>query len=131
MSTGKRFDQGKSRISLVPFVAIRAIGDVYAYGESKYASWNWAKGMKWSRVSDSMLRHYERFQMGEKFDEESSLLHSAHLAWNAITLLTYELLDLGEDDRWKEKADYIPQDLRTTLKKDFKDLDPDGTGKAD
>lgn len=130
MSKGKRFDQGKSRMSLVPFVAIRAIGDVYAYGEKKYAAWNWAKGMKWSRVSDSMLRHYERFQMGEERDEESGLLHTAHLAWNAITLLSYELLGLGEDDRWKERADYVPADLRATMKKDFSELDPDGTGDA-
>lgn len=128
--TGKRFDQGKSRMSLVPFVAIRALGDVYAYGEKKYASWNWIKGMKWSRVSDSMLRHYERFQMGEKRDEESGLLHSAHMAWNAITLLTYELLGVGEDDRYVDHKDYVPEDLEASLRKTYEELDPEGTGEA-
>jgi hypothetical protein len=127
---GKRFDVGKSRMSLIPFVALRAIGDVYAYGERKYAAWNWAKGMKWSRVSDSMLRHYERFSAGEALDPESGLLHSAHMAWNAITLLSYELLGLGEDDRWKERADYIPRDLVEASKKSFAELDPDGKGEA-
>lgn len=117
-------------MSLIPFVAIRALGDVYAYGENKYAAWNWTKGMAWSRMSDAMLRHYERFSMGEARDPESGLLHSAHMAWNAIGLLTYELLGLGEDDRWKEQADYIPEDLQATMQKSFKDLDPDGTGKA-
>jgi len=117
-------------MSLIPFVALRALGDVYAYGERKYASWNWAKGMKWSRVSDAMLRHYERFSMGEERDEESGLLHTAHMAWNAITLLTYEMLNLGEDDRWTEKVDYVPEDLRQTSNKSFEDLDPEGTGEA-
>lgn len=117
-------------MSLIPFVALRAIGDVYAYGERKYASWNWAKGMAWSRVSDAMLRHYERFSMGEKRDEESGLLHTAHMAWNAITLLTYELLDLGEDDRWKERADYQPADLVASQQKTFEELDPEGTGET-
>ncbi len=130
MEEGKRFDLGKSRMSLVPFIAIRALGDVYAYGEKKYASWNWTKGMAWSRISDAMLRHYERFQMGEKLDPESGQLHSAHMAWNAITLLVYELLDIGEDDRWTEKKDYIPHDLQATQNKTFSELDPEGTGKV-
>ena len=130
MSAGKRYDKGKSRMSLVPFVAIRALGDVYAYGEKKYDSWNWAKGMKWSRVADAMLRHYERYSMGEARDEESGLLHTAHMAWNAITLLSYEILGVGEDDRWKDSADVIPEDLRAASEKSFAELDPEGTGKA-
>jgi hypothetical protein len=124
MNEGKRYDFGKSRMSLIPFVALRALGDVYAYGECKYASWNWAKGMAWSRMADAMLRHYERFSMGEARDPESGLLHSAHMAWNAIGLLTYELLNLGEDDRWKEHADYLPEDYKTTSTKSYEELDP-------
>lgn len=128
---GKRYDRGKSRMSLIPFVALRALGDVYAYGERKYASWNWARGMDWSRVSDAMLRHYERFSMGEERDEESGLLHTAHMAWNAVTLLTYELLGLGNDDRWTACKDYVPEDLRKSAEKSFAELDPEGTGKAE
>lgn len=131
MSTGKRFDMGKSRMSLIPFVALRAIGDVYAYGERKYAANNWLKGMKWSRISDSLLRHYERFSMGEERDPESGLLHSAHIAWNAIALLTYELLQLGEDDRWKVCQDYIPEDIKNISSKSFEELDPEKTGTAE
>jgi hypothetical protein len=128
---GKRYDRGKSRMSLIPFVALRALGDVYAYGERKYASWNWARGMDWSRVSDAMLRHYERWQMGEDRDVESGLKHTAHMAWNAITLLTYDLLNIGNDDRWTERKDYVPEDLENSLKKSYEELDPEGTGKAE
>jgi len=125
MSSGKRFNKGKSRISLIPFSALRAIGDVYAYGEHKYDANNWLKGLKWSGMADCMLRHYERFSMGEKYDEESGLLHSAHMAWNAIGLLTYELLNIGEDDRWLERQDYVPLDLQAIKGKTFDELDPD------
>lgn len=129
--SGKKFDMGKSRMSLIPFTALRALGDVYTLGAQKYADHNWLKGMKWSRLQDAMLRHYERFAAGEEIDPETGLLHSAQMAWNAIGLLTYQLLNLGEDDRWKERADYVPADLRATMKKDFSELDPDGTGDAE
>lgn len=98
---GKRFDQGKSPMSLLPFAALKEVGNVLLMGEKKYGSWNWVKGMKWSRVENSMLRHYEAYQSGEEHDKESGLLHTAHMACNALFLLTYQLLDLGEDDRPK------------------------------
>lgn len=127
-SKGAKFDLGKSRMSLIPFTALRALGDVYTYGAGKYKEHNWLAGMEWSRLQDAMLRHYERFSMGEDIDPETSLLHSAQIAWNAIGLLTYQLLGLGEDDRWKEKANYIPADLVATREKSLKDLDPNKKG---
>jgi hypothetical protein len=127
---GKRYDMGKSRMSLIPFVALRALGDVYAYGERKYKANNWLRGMDWSRVSDAMLRHYERWSMGEDRDAESGLKHTAHMAWNAVALLTYDLLGIGNDDRWTERKDYVPEDLRASLEKSYTELDPDGTGEA-
>jgi hypothetical protein len=121
---GKRFDLGKSRMSLLPFTALRAIGDVLAYGEKKYATNNWLKGMKWSRVQDSLLRHYERFAMGEEIDPESGFLHTTLIACNALFLLTYQLLELGEDDRHKYSKAFIPKDLEVSMQKDFTELDP-------
>lgn len=117
-------------MSLIPFVALRALGEVYTYGAQKYADHNWLKGMKWSRLQDAMLRHYERFSMGEDIDPETDLLHSAQMAWNAIGLLTYQILNIGEDDRWKERSTFIPNDLKQANEKSFADLDPEGTGKA-
>lgn len=126
---GKRYDVGKSRMSLIPVAALRALGDVYAYGEGKYAANNWLRGMKWSRMADCMLRHYERFWSGEKYDSESNCLHSAHMVWNALGLLTYDLLGLGEDDRWLDKKGYIPEDLKRIEGKSFEELDPDNESK--
>ncbi|NIN67628.1 MAG: hypothetical protein GTO63_23585, partial [Anaerolineae bacterium] len=47
-----------------------------------------------------------RFEMGAQHDTESNLLHSAHVAWNALALLTYELRDIGQDDR--SKVEQVP-----------------------
>jgi len=124
MKLGKKYDNGKSRMGLIPFVALRALGDVYSIGAQKYEEHNWLKGMKWSRLQDAMLRHYERFASGEDIDPETGLLHAAQMTWNAIGLLTYQLLSLGEDDRWKVPSDYIPNDLKISREKTFEELDP-------
>lgn len=126
----KKFDHGKSRMSLIPFTALRALGDVYTIGAQKYNDNNWLKGTKWSRLQDAMLRHYERFAAGEDTDEETGLLHTAQMTWNAIGLLTYQLLNIGEDDRWKERADFVPKDLEIANEKSFAELDPDKEGVA-
>ena len=52
--------------------------------------WNWAKGMKWSVVTSSLLRHVSAIQMGELFDDESRLPHADHLMCNAIMLAHYQ-----------------------------------------
>jgi len=100
---GKKFDEDKPKMSLLPFVALREIAKILNFGETRYGAWNWAKGMDWSRVESAMLRHYERYAMGEDVDPDSNLLHTAHMACNALFLLTYQLLDIGNDDRWKGK----------------------------
>src|SRR3990167_8572215 len=132
MGEGSKYDLGKSRMSLLPFEALRAVGDVLAYGASKYNSHNWRKGMKWSRIQDALLRHYERFSMGEERDTESGYLHTAHLACDALFLLAYQLLGLGEDDRWitKKGQEYQPEDLARLEGKTFFDLDPNRKGKV-
>lgn len=102
-NTGKKFDQEKPLMSLLPFEALREVAEILTFGAVKYGHHNWRLGMKWSRIQDAMLRHYEAFARGEDFDPESGKLHTAHLACNALFLLTYQLLNIGEDDRWNSK----------------------------
>ena len=51
--------------------------------------WNWAKGMKWSVVLSSLLRHVSALQMGELLDPESELPHTGHMMCNVIMLCHY------------------------------------------
>ena len=101
-SKGVKFDQNKPIMSLLPFVALKEVAKVLTMGASKYGKYNWLSGMEWSRIESAMMRHYEAYQRREDFDEESSLFHMAHVATNALFLLTYQLLDIGIDDRWKD-----------------------------
>lgn len=96
--TGIRDDTGKARWDLLPNEPLEALVQVYTLGAQKYAAWNWREGMKWSRVLSAMLRHLASWRRGNRFDVER-FEHLAAVIWGAITLMEYERLQLGEDDR--------------------------------
>jgi len=100
---GKRLDEGKLRWDLLPIPPIEELIKVYTHGATKYEPWNWYKGLKYSRVYAPLMRHVTTWWKGESIDKEFGLNHMAHVAWNAITLLTYELEKRTDlDDRIKE-----------------------------
>jgi len=95
---GKRFDEGKERVDLIPPDAMMCIGKVMGYGATKYydssiprPEQNWQRGQKLSKVVGPLLRHLYKYLMGYDLDSESGLPHLAHVAANAIFLLTYHL----------------------------------------
>lgn len=94
-----RYDTGKIRHELIPGHAMNELAKVYSMGAQKYADHNWRKGMKWSRVIASLKRHLNYIEQGIDHDDESKLLHAAHVAWNAITLLEYYKIYPQGDDR--------------------------------
>jgi hypothetical protein len=96
---GKKFDAGKTRLELLPWVALEEVGKVVTFGAKKYGDANWKKGMEWSRLMGSSLRHFSLFAQGKDIDDESGLPHLAHLACNALFLLYYWKERRGKDDR--------------------------------
>lgn len=96
---GVKFDQGKTRVDLVPVEVIETLADVYALGAKKYSDWNWKKGMKWSRIFGAVIRHLYKFYRGMRFDLEDKHEHLAAALWGVATLMEYQRLNIGEDDR--------------------------------
>lgn len=69
---------------------------VFDYGRTKYAEWNWLKGMPFSAVIGSAARHcFALFT--EVTDSESGLPHVGHLMCNLVMLRTY-LTEYPEGD---------------------------------
>lgn len=95
---GLRFNTGKDRWDLLPMDATEQVVKVLTRGAEKYAERNWERGMKWSICQGSLLRHMAKVSMGERNDQESGLPHMAHVACNALFLLSYELRGLGRLD---------------------------------
>lgn len=96
---GLRYNADKLRYDLVPPDAMEALVRVFTFGAKKYAPRNWEKGMPWMECDASLRRHLAAWEMGEHLDPESGEPHLAHAVWNALALLTFELRDIGEDDR--------------------------------
>jgi len=100
---GLRFDQGKIRVDLLSPISMQGCASVLTFGANKYEEHNWRKGMKWSRVIGSLLRHTFLFMAGEDIDKESGLPHVDHIGCNAMFLQEYFRLHKNLDDRWKVK----------------------------
>lgn len=99
---GKKFDQGKPRVSLVLMSkALIEVSKVGTMGARKYQDHNWRNGMNWSRLLDASMRHLLEYNNGVRIDPESGLSHLAHASWNLMALLDYEQNGVGNDDLFK------------------------------
>lgn len=73
--------------------AIQAVVDVSDFEAKKYTPDGWLRvpnGIE--RYTDAMLRHLLAESMSRE-DEDSSLLHAAHTAWNSLARLELMLLE--------------------------------------
>jgi hypothetical protein len=93
-------NRSKSRMDLIPGVALVEVGKVLAHGAQKYKPNNWRLGLSWSQTMGSILRHLAAFSEGEDLDPESGLPHVAHAACQILFLLTYVTTETGIDDRF-------------------------------
>lgn len=99
-SAGTKFDSGKVRMELLPPGALRGIAEIFSFGAQKYASWNWAGGIQYSRLYGALLRHMNAWYRGEKNDPESGKSHLYHAGCCLMMLIdTQENLDKSLDDR--------------------------------
>jgi len=90
MMAGRKDDNDKLRMDLIPTEAVEALAEVLTMGAKKYDDHNWREGIKYSRVIAALKRHLTSWEGGEVFDEESGLNHMAHVLCNAAFLITYE-----------------------------------------
>lgn len=97
--TGGMKGQKDVRIHAIPWEALAPLGRVYTFGESKYDDYNFRKGYRWSLSFDALQRHLWAWWSREDSDSESGLLHLAHAAWHALTLLFFSVTGRGTDDR--------------------------------
>lgn len=94
-----KYDNNKLRYDLIPSTPLEELAKVYTIGSIKYGDNNWRKGMMWSRIIGSMLRHLYAWIKGETYDKEDGQHHLAAVAWAAFTLIQYEKDNIGKDDR--------------------------------
>lgn len=98
-SGGAKADTGKARYDLIPPEALEALAELYSIGAVKYGDRNWEKGLSWGRVFAALMRHAWKWWRGETYDPVDKQHHMIALAWGAIALYTYQIRNVGTDDR--------------------------------
>jgi len=89
--TGKKFDNEKPRMDLLPMDALLEIAKVMTFGAKKYGERNWEEGIDPQRFRGAILRHDAAYEMGEIKDPESGFSHTAHKACSALMELALRL----------------------------------------
>ena len=96
---GIKFDTGKRRIAemMVDFKdSIESVCEVWEFGANKYAKSNWKYvDNALDRYTNALLRHLLAEDV-DPIDDESKLLHAAHVAWNALARLHF-ILEASKD----------------------------------
>lgn len=98
---GKKDDQDKPMLDLVPKSLIWAVGEILTQGAKKYGTHNWRDGLLWSRPYAALLRHLTAWWSGENLDAESGKSHLWHASAELAFLVEYEQSKTGKDDRYK------------------------------
>ena len=86
-TTGAHRDsrKGKGRYDLTtPYLAVR-LAMINEQGAKDYGERNWEKGMPFSRLLDSAMRHLNKFQRG-KIDED----HLGKAIWNLACIIHFQ-----------------------------------------
>ena len=80
-------DNGKPRMDLLPFDALKGVSDVLTFGANKYTPNGW-KDVPDAipRYEAALLRHFTAIKTGEQNDPETGLPHIHHVACNALFL---------------------------------------------
>lgn len=96
---GKKSDDGKPRLSLLPWRAVQQIVAVLEFGAAKYGADNWQHVPNArQRYFDAAMRHLLAWWDGERLDAESGLPHLAHAGCCILFLLW------SDKDATEEKA---------------------------
>lgn len=96
---GKKYDCGKPRWDLIPFDAVEKIAEVMTWAIERESPAPYGEG-SWKLVSpfrkryiSALMRHLTKYMLGHRYDDESGLLHTAHIATCAIFLVWGDMRD--------------------------------------
>lgn len=89
---GMKADTGKAPMNLLPFEALEEVSKVLGFGAEKYSERGWYDKCTtiedFQRYEASLIRHVSSWMQGKEYDEETGMHELAHLACNALFLLS-------------------------------------------
>ncbi len=106
---GKKFDQGKPDMTMIPSSYVLGTADVFSFGAQKYARGNFRLGMEHSRPLAAALRHIYAILDGQEIDPESGKPHIYHASCS-LAMYDYQRLNHPNLNNLEEYV--IPRDRR-------------------
>lgn len=98
--SGKKNDDGKPDMALIPAAAALEEAHLWADGKKKYSAYNWYDGILYMRILSAMERHLTLLKAGIDFDYETKRHHGAALRCGSAMLIQFTLENRKElDDR--------------------------------
>lgn len=95
---GTKYDQDKIPLDLLSPYFLEGIAEVLKFGAKKYGPYNWAEGIKYSRVFAALQRHLWAFWRGEELDKETNMPHLWHAGCCLMFLIHYEMFPERYED---------------------------------
>lgn len=86
----QKLDVGKPMMGLIPPEACVELARLYTAGAIKYTPRGWEEGIEYSRIDHAMMRHREKYRLGEVDDPETNCHHMIALAFGAFAIATYD-----------------------------------------
>ena len=89
---GRKDDTGKLRWSLLHWPSIEKVLEVSELGARQYGDRNYRKVKnKRERYFNALMRHALTWYLGSVKDADSGKLQMAHVVWNALALLEFDI----------------------------------------
>lgn len=105
---GKKYDDGKPKMHLLPPKALLEVARVLTFGADKYGEENWRDVENaQKRYASASLRHSFSHLDGEELDQETNYSHLAHAICCLMFKLELELESKSEEGKEKELRELI------------------------
>lgn len=104
LQKGIKFDEKKARLGemFLDFCTpLEYVARVWEFGAHKYgkSNWKYVENAR-NRYTNALLRHLAA-ETENEFDDETNLLHAAHVAWNALARLFF-IANMYDKDKYIE-----------------------------
>ena len=98
---GKKYDQDKPPLALIPPEAEEEEAKVWQAGVRKYGLHDFRRGLSYLRILSALRRHTNAITRGEDRDPETGFLHAAHIRCCAAMLIVFNGRE-DLDDRYSK-----------------------------
>lgn len=112
--TGTKYDEGKLRMDLIPAQVIEGLAKVYTDGAKKYEERNWEKGILYSKLYASTIRHLMAWWRHEDNDPEFGRSHLWNAMWGCGALAFYQLFP-AKYRQFDDRPDHNVMNTEVTL----------------